>query len=75
METRSAPWYRRKAAEVAPDRRVVAGIMANLGALMMGAPGALDRALEYTATAIQAGVEANMRDSDIVGGKAQCFSA
>ncbi|CAL8470109.1 g9651 [Coccomyxa elongata] len=58
----------RKAAEVAPDRRVVAGIMANLGALMMGAPGALDRALEYTETAIRAGVEANMRDSDIVGG-------
>ncbi|BDA44128.1 probable protein-tyrosine sulfotransferase 1 at C-terminar half [Coccomyxa sp. Obi] len=58
----------RKAAEAAPDRRVVAGIMANLGALMMGAPGALDRALEYTETAIQAGVEANMRDSDIVGG-------
>ena len=66
--TRLTSWYCRKAAEVAPDRRVVAGIMANLGALMMGAPGALDRGLEYTETAIRAGLEANMRDSDVVGG-------
>lgn len=58
----------RKAVEAAPDKRVVAGIMGNLGALMMGAHGSLERALEYTESAIQAGLDSSMKNSEVVGG-------
>lgn len=45
------------------------GIMGNLGALMMGGQGSLDRALDYTNQAIDAGVEASVRESEAVAGK------
>lgn len=61
----------RKAVEAAPDKRVVAGLMGNLGALMMGAHGSLERALEYTENSIQAGLESSMKNSEIVAGKLQ----
>ena len=68
--TASSPVFR-KAIDAAPDQRVVAGLMGNLGALMMGAHGSLERALEYTESAIQAGVESSMRNSEVVGGMSQ----
>nr|QIG37616.1 sulfotransferase-like protein [Pseudococcomyxa simplex] len=58
----------RKAVEAAPDKRVVAGLMGNLGALMMGAHGSLERALEYTENSIQAGLESSMKNSEVVAG-------
>lgn len=58
----------RRAIEFAPDKRVITGLLGNLGALIMNAPGRLDDAFAYTEQAISAGEEASQIDPQVLAG-------
>ena len=58
----------RKAIDTAPDSKVKAGIYGNLGALLIGAQGRLEDALECTKEATALGIEGNMQDSPLFAG-------
>ena len=51
------------------EPRVRAGLYGNIGALLMGAAGRLEDALEYTDEAIEAGKEVNIPDPTLTAGK------
>ncbi len=55
---------------MAPDSKVKAGIYGNLGALLIGAQGRLEDALECTEQATALGIEASMQESQLFAGHA-----
>jgi hypothetical protein len=59
----------RKAVELSGgDPRVRAGLYGNVGALLMGAAGRLEDALEYSEKAIEAGKEMSIPDNTLTAG-------
>ena len=48
-----------------------AGLYGNIGALLMGAAGRMEDALEYTEKSIEAGREINIPDSTLTAGTAR----
>ncbi len=59
----------RKAVELSgSDPRVRAGLYGNVGALLMGAAGRLEDALEYSERAIEAGKEMSISDNTLTAG-------
>lgn len=59
----------RKAVELSgSDPRVRAGLYGNVGALLMGAAGRLEDALEYSERAIEAGKEMSIPDNTLTAG-------
>ena len=50
-----------------------AGLYGNMGALLMGAAGRLEDALEYTDKSIEAGKEANIADPSLTAGMPDLF--
>ena len=54
------------------EPRVRAGLYGNIGALLMGAAGRLEDALEYTDEAIEAGKEVDIPDPTLTAGKCFC---
>ena len=50
------------------EPRVRAGLYGNLGALLMGAAGRLEEALEFTEMSIEAGKETSIPDTSLTAG-------